>query len=112
MDNNLLPFLPMLYIAWSDAIIDESELEIIRQKVQSQDALSIDERLVLGRWLDPTLPEGIVVNQKFLSTYPHQNLGGVYRFKINDDVFDLKIIVSMASLVTISHKVVFVSIVI
>ena len=22
MENNLLPFLPMLYVAWSDAIID------------------------------------------------------------------------------------------
>ncbi len=68
MDNNLLPFLPMLYVAWSDAIIDQPEIEAIRQKMQEQDWLSADEKLVLNRWMDPARPPAPGQMQLWLKT--------------------------------------------
>ena len=68
MENNLLPFLPMLYVAWSDAIIDTPELEAIRQKMQEQEWLLAGERKLLGRWIDPTNPPAPGQMQIWLKT--------------------------------------------
>ena len=56
MENNLLPFLPMLYVAWSDAILDGPELEALSQKMQDQTWLSPPDKQVLAHWMDPDRP--------------------------------------------------------
>ena len=53
---DLLPFLPMVYAAWSDGVLSVAELEAVRDRVAAQEWLTEDARAVLARWLDPSHP--------------------------------------------------------
>ncbi len=55
-DRPLLPFLPLIYVAWADGELSAEELESIRARLEANDAL--DERSCdrLARWLDPDEP--------------------------------------------------------
>ena len=68
MENNLLPFLPMLYVAWSDAILDGPELEALSQKMQDQTWLSPPDKQVLAHWMDPDRPPAPGQMQLWLKT--------------------------------------------
>ncbi len=52
----LLTFLPMLYVAWSDAVLTEEEITAINQQVASQSWLKQSEKRLLGAWLNPDSP--------------------------------------------------------
>ncbi len=52
----LLPFLPMLYVAWADAVLTPSEIELIRTKVEAQAWLEAPSKAILRQWLDPANP--------------------------------------------------------
>ena len=52
----LLPFLPMLYVAWADAVLSPTELETVKAKIDAQAWLTETERTTLDSWLDPTDP--------------------------------------------------------
>ena len=52
----LLPFLPMVYAAWSDGVLSASELATIRSRVDAQKWLDADARAALAEWLDPERP--------------------------------------------------------
>ena len=53
---DLLPFLPMVYAAWSDGVLSVTELEAIRERISAQKWLEADARAALARWLDPHNP--------------------------------------------------------
>ena len=52
----LLPFLPLVYLAWSDGMLSAAELEAIRDRVASQSWLDEDARGALADWLNPDRP--------------------------------------------------------
>ena len=54
--EGVLPFLPMLYVAWADAVLSPTELETVKAQVDSQAWLTDAERATLDGWLDPTDP--------------------------------------------------------
>jgi acyl-CoA oxidase len=52
----LLPFLPLLYVAWSDGNMDLSELRAICGRVLDVWKMSPEDRDRFVRWLDPDQP--------------------------------------------------------
>ena len=55
-DPRLLPFLPLLYIAWADGDLADDEIRDICARVSSTEGLEIGCGDLLGRWLDPGNP--------------------------------------------------------
>ena len=54
--ENLLPFLPMIYVAWADGELSDDEISAIRHLAQAQSVLGDKDRDVLTGWLDPSSP--------------------------------------------------------
>ena len=52
----LLTFLPIVYIAWSDAELSISEIAFIRTKIQGMDWLTTAEKAILRNWFDGQNP--------------------------------------------------------
>ncbi|HEX6693866.1 MAG TPA: acyl-CoA dehydrogenase [Longimicrobiales bacterium] len=52
----LLPFAPMLYIAWADGTLTPAEIADIRARVAGDATLDADVRAGLSTWLDPDAP--------------------------------------------------------
>ena len=50
---NVISFLPILYVAWADAILTPTEIELIQQKINAQNWLEKPEKEQLSLWLDP-----------------------------------------------------------
>ena len=55
-DHDLLPFLPMIYVAWADGELSEDEIAEIRQLASEQEYLGEKSQDVLTSWLDPNSP--------------------------------------------------------
>ena len=55
-EPGLLPFLPLLYVAWADGDLEPDELRLIGSKVDAAEGLPPAVRTALGRWLDPEAP--------------------------------------------------------
>ena len=55
-DPQIRPFLPLLYVAWSDGGLSAAERLVIRQHLERQPWLRPAARLVLDRWLEPEHP--------------------------------------------------------
>lgn len=55
IDRALLPFAPLLYIAWADGELSADEAALLRRRLADA---SVDSRIAdaLGRWLDPAKP--------------------------------------------------------
>ncbi|MFY0653710.1 MAG: acyl-CoA dehydrogenase family protein [Cyclobacteriaceae bacterium] len=53
---NLLKFLPVVYVAWADAILNRAEIEEINNIIKKQQWLSEDEQVKLAGWLNPINP--------------------------------------------------------
>lgn len=52
----LVPFLPMIYVAWSDGYLTPEEMLRIRTTAEHAEWLDVPAREALERWLDPTHP--------------------------------------------------------
>lgn len=52
----LLPFLPLVYVAWADGVLTGDELERIRERVARQEWLDDEARGALDAWLRPDAP--------------------------------------------------------
>ena len=52
----LLPFLPLLYVAWSDGNMELAELRAICSRVVDVWKMSPQDREQFARWLDPDQP--------------------------------------------------------
>lgn len=55
-DEQLRPFWPLLYVAWSDGELTEEEAELVRARLAAAPWLAPAARDALQRWLDPALP--------------------------------------------------------
>src|SRR6185295_10695363 len=55
-DPALLPFLPLLYVAWADGSLEPEELRLIGDRIGTASELTSTVRAALQRWLDPERP--------------------------------------------------------
>ena len=55
-DAQLRPFLPLLWVAWSDGELEDEELLDLRAKVEAMPWLRPAARIALSEWLDPASP--------------------------------------------------------
>ncbi len=53
LSPNVITFLPMFYVAWADAVLTPSEIQLIRSKIDAQPWLAPDEKEYLLGWLHP-----------------------------------------------------------
>ncbi len=65
LDRALLPFAPLLYVAWADGELAASESDAIRARL---DEAAVEEQVVaaLDRWLDPAHPPTAAVLEALL----------------------------------------------
>jgi acyl-CoA oxidase len=56
IDGALLPFAPLLYVAWADGVLTSAEIESIRGRIEAASWLDPQSKRALGRWLDPQSP--------------------------------------------------------
>lgn len=55
-DPQIRPFLPLLWVAWSDGDLEASELDALRARIEATPWLRPAARLALAAWLDPGAP--------------------------------------------------------
>ncbi|HEX7052103.1 MAG TPA: acyl-CoA dehydrogenase [Longimicrobiales bacterium] len=55
-ERSLLPFVPMIYIAWADGVLTPAEIDGIREVARRQPWLTDPARARLDQWLDPAAP--------------------------------------------------------
>jgi acyl-CoA oxidase len=67
-DPKLLPFLPMLYVAWADGDLNPSEIRAISTRLEATEGLDEARRLRLARWLDPDRPPSAMELGSLLSS--------------------------------------------
>lgn len=56
IQDSIIPFLPLLYIAWADGVLEEHETEYIKNKINENEAIQAHTKQLLHKWLDPNLP--------------------------------------------------------
>ena len=67
IDACVLPFLPMLYVAWSDALMTPSELKGIDKILRNSQCLQPAQRKMIKQWLDPQNPPSAAELSSWLS---------------------------------------------
>jgi len=53
---SLLSFVPLMYVAWADAVLTPTEVDTLKSKINAQKWLKKDEKAMLRRWMDPANP--------------------------------------------------------
>jgi acyl-CoA oxidase len=66
-DPALLPFLPLLYVAWADGSLEPEELRLIGDRISAARELPPAVRAALQRWLDPERPPSATSLQGLLT---------------------------------------------
>ena len=64
----LLPFLPLVYVAWSDGVLSEADLARIAERTLRHEWLDDDARALLSVWLDPGAPPSPSMIARMAST--------------------------------------------
>ena len=54
--TELLPFLPLVYVAWSDGVLTPAERDRIRDRLAREEWLDQESRSLLQAWLNPSAP--------------------------------------------------------
>ncbi|MBP2648571.1 MAG: putative acyl-CoA dehydrogenase [Gemmatimonadetes bacterium] len=52
----MVPFLPLIYVAWADGELTADELGAFRAAIHRQPGIDAPSLAALDRWLDPALP--------------------------------------------------------
>ena len=52
----MVPFLPLIYVAWADGELTAEELGAFRAAIHRQPGIDAASLAALDRWLDPELP--------------------------------------------------------
>ena len=53
ISQNLLPFIPLLYVAWADDVLSPTEIELIEKKINRLSHLSAEDLKQLREWINP-----------------------------------------------------------
>ncbi|MEX2530671.1 MAG: acyl-CoA dehydrogenase [Gemmatimonadota bacterium] len=54
--DELLPFLPLVFVAWSDGVLSDAEMTEIQGRIDGEEGLTPEARETLQGWLDPDAP--------------------------------------------------------
>lgn len=71
LDEALLPFAPLLYVAWADGELSATDLERIRARIEDAPWLDSASRETLGSWLDPQAPPSAAALTSLLTHIRH-----------------------------------------
>ncbi len=67
-DPQIRPFLPLLWVAWSDGDLEPDELDALRARVEATPWLRPAARLAIAAWLDPSDPPSSTELRRLLET--------------------------------------------
>ena len=67
VDSCVLPFLPMLYTAWSNEVVSPEQIRRIEKILRTSECMSPDQRKHVKQWLDPANPPSPSVVQGWRS---------------------------------------------
>src|SRR5687767_9215306 len=67
-DPELRPFLPLLFVAWSDGDLEETDRATIESHMQRMPWLRPAARIALSAWLDPKAPPSFREVRTLLAT--------------------------------------------
>ena len=67
VDSCVLPFLPMLYTAWSNEVVSPEQIRRIEMILRTSECMSPDQRKHVKQWLDPANPPSPSVVQGWRS---------------------------------------------
>ncbi|PQJ32215.1 acyl-CoA oxidase [Nonlabens arenilitoris] len=56
IQDSLLPFLPLLYIAWADGILEKHEIDYIKNQIDDNNTITDATKQLISKWLDPSHP--------------------------------------------------------
>ena len=56
IQDPLLPFLPLLYIAWADGVLEETEINFINKKINDNKTIKSETKDMVCKWLNPQNP--------------------------------------------------------
>jgi len=82
-DPALLPFLPLLYVAWADGSLEPEELRLIGSRISAARELAPAVRETLQRWLDPEKPPSPTSLQGLLATIRKATSGWTANQRLN-----------------------------
>ncbi len=68
LEPSVLPFLPIIYVAWADSDLTPAELESIYEKIKSEPWLDAASQQWLDQWLDPEAPPSASQLQALLAS--------------------------------------------
>ena len=68
IDRAILPFAPLLYLAWTDGALDEQEIAHIAAVIRDQHWIEPSARAALAHWLNPLDPPSAADLQSLLAT--------------------------------------------
>jgi len=51
----LLPFIPLLYIAWADGTLEKEEIIYIEKQIKENKTLKTETKKIICGWLDPII---------------------------------------------------------
>ena len=68
LDSSTLPLLPLVYVAWADCTLTNSEIKAISKTVKRQQWLDESARQTVCAWLDPNAPPSAGQLQRLLVT--------------------------------------------
>ena len=84
IQDPLIPFIPLLYVAWADGVLETNEIEYIENQIQSNNSIKPETKNLICKWLDANNPPSarelaywksyIKKNATLLSAIEKQNL--------------------------------------
>jgi len=84
IQDPLIPFIPLLYVAWADGVLETNEIEYIENQIQSNHSIKPETKNLICKWLDANNPPSarelaywksyIKKNATLLSAIEKQNL--------------------------------------
>jgi len=90
----LIPFIPLLYVAWADGILEPGEIEYIENQIKTNSSLKPETKNLVCKWLNPANPPSarelafwksyIKKNAALLSATEKQNLFSIGQHLVND----------------------------
>jgi len=56
IQDSLIPFIPLLFVAWADGVLEAIEIEYIEQQIQENKTIKTETKNLVCKWLDPANP--------------------------------------------------------
>ena len=71
----VLSFLPILYVAWADAVLTPTEIDTIESRIKNEQWLTDEEKTIILGWLDPKNPPSPTTLKTWLKVIKERSAG-------------------------------------